>query len=68
MAVCAQGLRNVDSLKHVELGRRKKRPHLFIFLPKYLAERETNHASDVSDGLDITKEDGPLTQRSFVWV
>jgi len=68
MAVCAQVLWNVEFLKHVELGSKEKRPRLFIFSPKYLAERDANHASDVSDGLDITKEDGPLTQQSFVWV
>jgi hypothetical protein len=69
MAVCAQGLRNVESLEHVDLGRRaKERFCLFIFSPKYLAERDANHASDVSAGLDITNEDGPLTQQSFVWV
>jgi hypothetical protein len=57
MAVCAPGLRNVESLRHVELGRRQKRHHLFIFSQKYLAECDENHGTDVSAGLAITKED-----------
>jgi hypothetical protein len=68
MTVCVQGFRNVGYLKHLELRRREKRPRLFIFSLKYLAERDANDASDVAAGLDITKQDGPLTRQSFVWV
>ena len=32
MAVCAQGLRNVESLEHVDLGRRGKKKVSFVYL------------------------------------